>query len=201
MEIEIDRHPVSDLPSRYGISRSVLYSRMQKIGVQTIKEGNKSFVSKEDVETLDRLNEHIKVHGNINDFLDQTDRTDTQDRQDGLTKVSDNGSYLVREDRTDGQDRQDGQPQQLDIPNLMEQLVDVAVSAIERREKTSINDLRTLQEIADNGWLIPTSRLAEIIGKTRSFFRGKKSTITYCGFKFEKVGKQGNDKLWLVSRS
>ncbi|NBD18658.1 MAG: hypothetical protein GVY04_21765 [Cyanobacteria bacterium] len=52
------------------------------------------------------------------------------------------------------------------IPNLLEELVSITLDTIEKRRK-GLDDLRDLEEIANNNWLIPTGRLAEIIARSR----------------------------------
>jgi hypothetical protein len=42
--MEIDRVPVSQLPSRYGIARSALYTRLKDLKIEPEKQGKKAFV-------------------------------------------------------------------------------------------------------------------------------------------------------------
>lgn len=193
MTSQIDRFPVKELPNRYSINRSVLYTRLEKLGIKTSKEGNKSFIDGESLKLLDDLHEHLKKGGTTSEFLDQT--TNPTDKPDSPLISLNKGDY---DNPTNKPDRQDGQTGQLAISELLEQVVNLTLEATENR-RTGLNDLRDLQEIADNNWLLPTSRLAEIMARSRSYFQGKKE-IHYCGFKLEKIGKQGNETLWRVSR-
>jgi hypothetical protein len=191
MTAQIDRFPVKELPNRFNINRSVLYTRLEKLGIKTIKEGNKSFITGESLKLLDALDKHLKNGGTTSDFLDPTDKTDKPDKQT-VTQTEEGLSY-----QTDRQDKQDRQSEQLTLPGLLEQVVNLTLDTIETR-RSGLNDLRDLQEIANNNWLLPTKRLAEILGRSRSYFQGKKE-IHYCGFKLEKIGKQGNEALWRVT--
>lgn len=191
MTAQIDRFPVKELPNRFNINRSVLYTRLEKLGIKTIKEGNKSFITGESLKLLDALDQHLKNGGTTSDFLDPTDKTDRQDKQ----AVNQTEQGLIYQ--TDKPDRQDRQSEQLTLPGLLEQVVNLTLDTIETR-RSGLNDLRDLQEIANNNWLLPTKRLAEILGRSRSYFQGKKE-IHYCGFKLEKIGKQGNEALWRVT--
>jgi len=193
MTSQIDRFPVKELPNRYSINRSVLYTRLEKLGIKTSKEGNKSFIDGESLKLLDALDQHLKKGGTTSEFLDQT--TNPTDKPDNPLISLNEGNY---DNKTDKLDRPDKQTGQLANSGLLEQLFSLTLEAVENR-RTGLNDLRDLQEIADNNWLLPTKRLAEIIGCSRSYFQGKKE-IHYCGFKLEKIGKQGNETLWRVTR-
>jgi len=193
MTSQIDRFPVKELPNRYSINRSVLYTRLEKLGIKTRKEGNKSFIDGESLKLLDALDQHLKKGGTTSEFLDQT--TNPTDKPDNSLLSLNERDY---DNQTDKLDRPDKQTGQLANSGLLEQLVSLTLEAVENR-RTGLNDLRDLQEIADNNWLLPTKRLAEIIGRSRSYFQGKKE-IHYCGFKLEKIGKQGNETLWRVTR-
>jgi len=196
MTQDIDRFPVKNLPNRYGINRSVLYTRIEKLDIKTTKEGNKSYIDGEALKRLDKLDKHLKNGGTTSQFLDQTDRQySPTDRQDTIKETP---KLYESENQTDKLDRQDKQTGQLSIKEVFDQLITTALEATENK-RSGLNDLRDLQEIADNKWLIPTSRLSEIIGRSRSYFTGKKE-INYCGFHFQKVGKQGNESLWQVIR-
>lgn len=193
MATEIDRFPVKDLPNRYNINRSVLYTRLQKLDIQTTKVGNKSYVDGESLKLLDDLDQHLKNGGTTTEFIPKT--TVQTDRQDNSSKMPDSKAL---NNQTDTLDRQERQAQQLEIPGLLQELVEYTLEVVENR-RSELNDLRDLEEIANNKWLIPTKKLAEIIGRSRSYFTGKK-TINYCGFVFSKIGKQGNESLWRVSK-
>jgi len=54
-----------------------------------------------------------------------------------------------------------------------------------------------LQRIADNGWLIPTKRLAQIINRAPSTL-ARKPEVNYCGFRLIRAHQEGNQSLWQV---
>jgi hypothetical protein len=63
----------------------------------------------------------------------------------------------------------------------------------------NLDDFRMLQEIVDNDWVIPTSRLAAITNLSPRTLQGKNEYV-YCGFRFSKFGRQGSSLLWQVER-
>jgi hypothetical protein len=62
-----------------------------------------------------------------------------------------------------------------------------------------LEDLETLQRIADNGWLIPTKRLAKIIDRAPSTL-ARKPEVSYCGFRLIRAQQEGNQSLWQVKK-
>ena len=69
--------------------------------------------------------------------------------------------------------------------------------ALRASNKDSLEDLETLQRIADKGWLIPTKRLAEIIDRAPSTL-ARKPEVNYCGFRLIRAQQEGNQSLWRV---
>ena len=84
---------------------------------------------------------------------------------------------------------------------LLIQKVAIETAAKIGQEQSSsdpLADLELLQRLADHGWLIPTSRLAAIVGLSPSTLSGRKE-FNYSGFTISKAGKQGNQTAWKVS--
>jgi hypothetical protein len=72
------------------------------------------------------------------------------------------------------------------------------VKAIRASNQDSLEDLETLQRIADKGWLIPTKRLAQIIDRAPSTL-ARKPEVQYCGFRLVRAQQEGNQSLWKVT--
>lgn len=58
-------------------------------------------------------------------------------------------------------------------------------------------DLELLQRISDRGWLLPTNRLAPILGISPKYLNSYKRYI-YCGFTASQEVKAGNKFLWKI---
>ena len=52
--ITVDLHPVAGLVNRYDIKRTALYDRIKKLGIVTIKSGNRSYINGNDLDGLDQ---------------------------------------------------------------------------------------------------------------------------------------------------
>ena len=60
---------ISELLTRYKITKPALYTRFKGLGIDTFKVGRKAYVKSEDVELLDKLDKHIHDGGTITDFV------------------------------------------------------------------------------------------------------------------------------------
>jgi hypothetical protein len=69
--MEIVRVPISQLPSRYDIARSAIYTRLKDLRIEPSKEGKKAYVNAEQLQLLDELHEHINKGGTTGEFLKQ----------------------------------------------------------------------------------------------------------------------------------
>ena len=68
-ETSIDLVPITQLPSRYGIARSNVYNRIKDLGIETVKQGRKAFVTAADLELLDGLHAHLGRGGTTMGFV------------------------------------------------------------------------------------------------------------------------------------
>ena len=60
---------ISELLTRYRITKPALYTRFKGLGIETFKVGRKAYVKSEDVKLLDELDQHIKKGGASADFV------------------------------------------------------------------------------------------------------------------------------------
>ncbi|HEY9876819.1 MAG TPA: hypothetical protein V6D29_00125, partial [Leptolyngbyaceae cyanobacterium] len=51
----VDELPVAALPDRYGVARSQIYNRINALDIDTVRRGNKSFVTAGQLAQLDQL--------------------------------------------------------------------------------------------------------------------------------------------------
>ena len=80
--MEIDRVPISQLPSRYGIARSALYTRLKDLKIEVQKQGKKAFVNASQLQQLDALHDHIQKGGTTGEFLKQSSHSGQLSTQD-----------------------------------------------------------------------------------------------------------------------
>jgi hypothetical protein len=212
---QIDRYPVKELPGRYEINRSVLYSRLKALNIQPHPSGKQSYVTGEELDLLDKLHQHLQQGGITSEFVAQqtvTRQQQNKTQDDYQTKQSNfsNQKGLTQPDvqirQSPDNTRQDGLTGQLapspENLKLLIQEVAIETAAKMSQQKESADplaDLELLQRLADHGWLIPTSRLAAIVGLSPGTLSGR-FEFSYCGFTIRKAGKQGNQTAWKVSQ-
>jgi hypothetical protein len=187
---ELDRVPVAQLPSKYGIVKSVLYDRINRLGIKPQKIGNKSYLSGEQLELLDQLDAHINAGGSMAEFAErhtsqsggQSDEPKPQPESGGQS-----GSQLTATELTGSQVGK--------IPQLIEGLVARLVPAIVRQIPSSpliapdpVAYLRALEEAYRNGWLLSTSELAALLKLSPATVRGYGEQFEDAGFVFTRAG-------------
>lgn len=182
---QIDRLPVAQLPSRYGISRTVLYERFAALKIEPERRGNKAYVNAQQLELLDGLHEHLHQGGSTADFLERT----------GLLAVQSTGqpSKLSAELSTG----------QLAAPPESVSL-SVLVEAIAAKLASPAPDLlacfRVLEEACQHRWLLSTSHLSWCLGLSPKTLGSYDSFERY-GFRFAKCGRNGSETAWAITKS
>lgn len=65
------KYPMSELPEKYGITKSVVYSRLEALHIKPTRAGNKSYINDEELQLMDELSAHLKASGGTKDFVEQ----------------------------------------------------------------------------------------------------------------------------------
>jgi lambda repressor-like predicted transcriptional regulator len=198
-ETSLDLIPVSQLPSRYSINRSVVYTRLKELKIKPQKIGKQSFINATELDLLDKLDKHLKNGGITSEFLATNssvqDENKTQDKiarqvQDELPDNSQtNRDYSLHgKDKTlnklDQDSNQTHSPtltrqtgQDISIEQIIQGTIIQTLSVINQQNnqiKTTLSDLETLQKVLDNNWLLTTNKIAEIIGLSPKTISKKK---------------------------
>lgn len=184
----VDELPLSALPDRYGVARSQIYNRINALGIETIKRGNKAYVNAQQIAQLDQ------IHGLI---------------QQG--KGLEEAAALIRQDSPVRQSRETAGLYKL--PSLVDspvgpsyemtgqwELLQVLASAIASQQSSPTPDplsrFEQLQRLADHDWRPGTKELAQILGlKSLSG-----SEFERYGFRFTRAGKNGAESAWRVEK-
>jgi len=200
MESEIDRFPVKSLMERYNITRSVLYNRFKGLGIVPKKFGRQSYVTGKELVLLDQLHEYIQAGGYITGFIKDYKINHPTESLFIEEEVERNGNSLTGTTTRNGNNLA-SRSNIFESPEVLETVIETTVSstvkAILASNTDSLEDLETLQRIADNGWLIPTQRLAKIIDRAPSTL-ARKPEVNYCGFRLIRAQQEGNQNLWQV---
>ena len=95
---EIDRFPVSQLPARYALVRSTLYTRRKALGVRSQKIGNRAYINAEQLKLMDDLHQFIQAGGTTAEFLDRRGLQQANTASSGLSSGL-SASFLERASR------------------------------------------------------------------------------------------------------
>lgn len=187
-KFEIDQVPLSELTDLYGIGYTSINNRLNRLGMKPIKAGRKSFISAAQLEVLDRLDDHIRAGGTIQDFLSQQADLDQ-------SKHSDN--VLDHTISTDGS-------QQQMIAALVNEIAALKVPVTIQIGTGSdrFAYYRVLEEAAEKGWELTTSEAAELLKIPVSEIQESGQAFRQAGFVFNRCEdtQQWEDR-WRVVRA
>jgi hypothetical protein len=191
---EIDRFPLTQLPSRYGIARSALYTRLKDLKIEPAKDGKRAYVNAQQIQLLDALHQHIQKGGTTGEFLKK------------FQSISPGQSRTI--DQTDedspGQSRafvQDSPGQMLlSQPTALITVVEAIVKRL-MPGGGRLNHLRELEEAYEKGWLLSTSELADLLKLSKATVRGYGEQFSDAGFVFTRAGtRKRGEVAWRISK-
>jgi hypothetical protein len=169
--MEIDLVPVSQLPSRYGIARSALYTRLKDLKIEPEKQGKKAFVNAFQLQQLDALHSHIQKGGTTGEFLKQ---------QGSLGQLA----------------TQIATSPTAALVTVVEAIVKRLMPAPSR-----LSYLRELEEACTQQWLLSTSELADLLGLTPGTITDYGEEFSDAGFTFTRAGKRkGGEIAWRIGK-
>lgn len=189
---ELDSLWVSELSERYGITRSNVYNRLNKIGIQPEKIGGKAFLSADQLAQMDALDGHLKQGKTFEDFLVDrryanipTGQIEKSYRNGRTTGNSENSAQLAN-----------SQPSALAVDALADAIALklAAIAPAPSAPMEPLANLRLLQEAFFSGWHLSTSQLAPLLGLKSLSGR----ELRRYGFIFRRVGKNGSESAWKI---
>jgi hypothetical protein len=201
--MEIDRVPVAQLPSRYGIARSALYTRLKDLKIEPEKQGKKAFVNAFQLQELDALHSHIQKGGTTGAFLKQQLSPGQLPREDspGQSSAISPGQSSAISPGQSSAIRQDS-PGQI-TTSTTAALVTVVEAIVKRLmpAPSRLSYLRELEEACTQGWLLSTSELADLLGLTPGTITDYGEEFSDAGFTFTRAGKRkGGEIAWRIGK-
>jgi hypothetical protein len=182
MNTEIDNFPVSQLQNGFSIGKQAVYNRLDALDIKPFKEGNKSYITANQLQLLDRLHEHINQGGTMAEFKKST--ASPVDFSDSPVEIVETGMNLS-------------------TANNLEVLVQVVSTGVEKAIATSTQAksplwyMVELKRAADEGWLLTTKEVKDLIGVKPNTKKGEK-TYKRGNWLFIKSGRIGNQTAWKV---
>lgn len=147
--VDIDPYPVSELTSRYSIGKQAVYNRLEALSIKPEKYGNRSYLSCEQLHSLDRLHEHLANGGTLAKFEPPPTKVELSlvDSLDTSTRLSSTNDLII----------------------LVERL------AVALRPTEPLAHWKQLETAVAHDWLLTTTEVKAVIGvkpKGDSFTRG-----------------------------
>jgi hypothetical protein len=179
----IDRLPVSQLPDRYNLVRSAVYTRLDALGIKPERVGNKSYVNAAQLRLLDELHQFIQAGGTTAEFLDmrglQQGEAEPSNLSSGLSTV------------------------QPDIVKLVATIASELMSRFQppSPEPDPLAYFEVLERATRNGWLLSTSEIAYLLDLTPATIRAYGDRFSEAGFIFTKAGYRAQGEVaWRVTK-
>ena len=185
----IDRFPVAQLPDRYTLARSAVYKRLEVLGIQSLKIGNKAFINAEQLALMDDLHAFVKDGGNAAEFVDMR----------GLAAQNSNNPASTGQSPGQSPD----QSSNLAIPGMNQGLMGMLAGfAANMRPSTPADKYRFLEEAVRKGWRIPSSELAKLFGvKAQDVEQYRQSGFGESGFRFMPNGRSlSGETTWQITK-
>jgi DNA-binding Lrp family transcriptional regulator len=182
--MEIDHLPLSQLASRYNITRPALNKRLKALQIEPSKEGQEAYVSAQQLQQLDELHEHIQRGGTAHEFLK-------------LRKEAASSSALVYD-----------APGQI-LPTqagtwvaAIEAVVETVVKRLMPARGSRLSYLRELEEACEKGWLLSTSEVADLLGLSPKTITNYGQEFEDAGFVFTRAGTRKRGEIaWAIDKS
>lgn len=168
---------ISSLQQRYKLnSRQAVNNRINGLKINPVARGE---ISLEQLELLDRLDKHIRGGGAIADFPIQPEIASyaVMDRLDNI-EIDDNGMSVV---------------------NVMAGLMEKMMFHTMTTRLSPLASYEELEKAAEFEWILPTSKIKELIGVSPKTTKGSDNFIRG-SFAFIKQGKIGSETGWQVTK-
>ncbi len=153
--MSIDLIPLSQLPSRYGIARSNLYTRLKDLKIESVKQGRKAFVTAASLELLDGLHAHLEQGGTTSEFIKKLQEYNNQ-----IVSIPHNSSSMSYSVDTE----YSSEPTITLNPSALVGVIETVVKRLIPTSRSRLNYLRELEEAYQNQWLLSTSEVADLLG-------------------------------------
>ena len=182
--MEINLIPISQLPSRYDIARSALYTRLKDLQIEPIKEGRKAYVNNEQLQLLDDLHQHIQQGGVTSDFLQDRDQKEifSSPTKESLSLVQDSPGQILSEQ-----------------PKALISLIEAVINRV--LPSSQLSYLHELEEAYQKRWLLSTSELARLLKLSPKTIANYGQEFEDAGFVFTRIGRRKRGEIaWMVGK-
>ena len=182
LEVELTTRQAAE---RYGCEKnySTFHNRMVKLGIKPERRGRQSFLSQQQIQLLDRLDEHLRTGRTFRDFIIEEGATIPMPKNSSsMELVASNGHSIVS------------------TGSIGDIEIVAALQAVASANYDILTPQKRLKEAAEDGFVLTTEQVSRIVGLSHSTVSSWKTGTRKLGFHFHKE-HEGSSVVWKVSRA
>jgi hypothetical protein len=178
LEIELTTRQAAE---RYGCENnySTFHNRMVKLGIKPERRGRQSFLIQQQIQLLDRLDEHLRTGGTFGNFVIEEGATIPMTKSSSSVDLVPSSSHSIASTGS------------IEIV--------AALQAVATANYDILTPQKRLKEAADDGFVLTTEQVSKIVGLSHSTVSSWKTGARKLGFLFHKE-HEGSSVVWRVSR-
>lgn len=182
LEVELTTRQAAE---RYGCENnySTFHNRMVKLGIKPERRGRQSFLSQQQIQLLDRLDEYLRTGGTFGNFIIEEGATVPMPKNSSsMELVASSGHSIVS------------------TGSIGDIEIVAALQAVASANYDILTPQKRLKEAAEDGFVLTTEQVSRIVGLSHSTVSSWKTGTRKLGFHFHKE-HEGSSVVWKVSRA
>ena len=182
LEVELTTRQAAE---RYGCENnySTFHNRMVKLGIKPERRGRQSFLSQEQIQLLDRLDEHLRTGGTFGNFIIEEGATIPMPKNSSSMELVASNSHSI-----------------VSTGSIGDMEIVAALQAVASANYDVLTPQKRLKEAAEDGFVLTTEQVSRIVGLSHSTVSSWKTGTRKLGFLFHKE-HEGSSVVWKVSRA
>ena len=182
LEVELTTRQAAE---RYGCENnySTFHNRMVKLGIKPERRGRQSFLSQQQIQLLDRLDEHLRTGGAFGNFIIVEGATIPMPKNTSSMELVASNSHSI-----------------VSTGSIGDMEIVAALQAVANANYDILTPQKRLKEAAEDGFVLTTEQVSRIVGLSHSTVSSWKTGTRKLGFHFHKE-HEGASVVWRVSRA
>ena len=182
LEVELTTRQAAE---RYGCENnySTFHNRMVKLGIKPERRGRQSFLSQQQIQLLDRLDEHLRTGGTFGNFIIEEGATVPMPKNNSSMELVASNSHSI-----------------ISTGSIGDIEIVAALQAVASANYDILTPQKRLKEAAEDGFVLTTEQVSRIVGLSHSTVSSWKTGTKKLGFHFHK-DHEGSSVVWKVSRA
>ena len=181
LEVELTTRQAAE---RYGCDNySTFHNRMVKLGIKPERRGRQSFLSQQQIQLLDRLDEHLRTGGTFGNFIIEEGATVPMPKNTSSMELVASNSHSI-----------------VSTGSIGDMEIVAALQSVANANYDVLTPQKRLKEAAEDGFVLTTEQVSRIVGLSHSTVSSWKTGTRKLGFHFHKE-HEGASVVWRVSRA